>query len=88
MTDAPTPDQSARAILRVLVRGMQLRAGNGVLLELLDQHARAEGMESNELLGGLMHAHLQGWLVYDKDRRWVGLRKAGLAVAGSTKRGQ
>lgn len=86
MTNVSTPDQTARAILRLLVRGMRLRAGSGVVLELLDQHARAEGLESDELLEGLIHAHLQGWLVYDNERAWVGLTKAGLAVAGSRER--
>ena len=82
-----SPDQTARAILRVLVRSMQLRVGNGVLLELLDQHARGEGVGPNELWDGLMHAHRQGWVVYDNYSACVRLTKAGLAVAGPTKRG-
>lgn len=81
MAAAPTPEETARAILRALVRSIRLRAGQGALVEPLNRQARVEGVDPRDFPAGLSHAVDRGWLVYDRNRAWVGLTEAGFEAA-------
>jgi len=77
MSTTPTPERTARVILRVLVHGLRLRAGQGVLVDLLRQRLHGEGVEWHDVPQGLRHAASQGWLLYDERNAWVRLMEAG-----------
>jgi hypothetical protein len=78
-----TPEETARAILRALVQGLRVRAGQGALIEPLSHRTRADGVDPVDLPAGLQHAVDRAWLVHDGGREWVRLTDAGFAAAQS-----
>jgi len=76
-----SPDDTARAIVRTLVKRLKLRPGQGALLGAVIQNAQSEGVDRQDLEAGLEHANSRGWILYDPNRHWVGLTDAGAAAA-------
>jgi hypothetical protein len=78
--DRAMAGETARAILRALVEGMQLRGGQGALIEPLSHRLRADGVDLFEVSAGLRHAVDQGWLLYDERNAWIRVTDAGFAT--------
>jgi hypothetical protein len=87
MASTPTPEETARAILRILVHRLRLRRGQGTLLGTLKQQTRAEGIDPRDFPAGFQHAVDHRWLIYDAASSWVGLTEAGIAAAGDNRGG-
>jgi hypothetical protein len=76
-----SPDDTARAIVRTLIKRLKLRPGQGALLGAVIQNVQSEGVDRQDLEAGLEHAKSRGWILYDSNRHWVGLTDAGVAAA-------
>jgi hypothetical protein len=83
MATAPSPDDTARAILRALISRLKLRGGQGALLGAVIQNAQAEGVDRRDFEAGLQRAIARGWILYDPDKQWLGLTGDGQS-AGRT----
>lgn len=73
-------EETARAILLALVQGMQLRGGQGALIEPLSHRLRAGGVDFFDVSAGIRHAVDQGWLLYDERNAWIRVTDAGFAA--------
>lgn len=73
-------EETARAILLALVQGMQLRGGQGALIEPLSHRLRAGGVDLFDVSAGIRHAVDQGWLLYDERNAWIRVTDAGFAA--------
>jgi hypothetical protein len=73
-------EETARAILLALVKGMQLRGGQGAQIEPLSHRLRADGVDLLDVSAGLRHAVEQGWLLYDERNAWIRLTDVGAAT--------
>lgn len=80
MANKPTPDQTARKLLKIFVAD-NLRAGEGMLIQAL--RARyGYTAPADELSEGLSFAERQGWLTIRRDPGgdFIGLTATGVAV--------
>jgi hypothetical protein len=59
---------------------MQLRGGQGALIEPLSHRLRADGVDLFDVSAGLRHAVDQGWLLYDERNAWIRMTDAGFAA--------
>jgi hypothetical protein len=77
---APTPHDTAIAILRTLVKRLKLRPGQSALLKAVLQNAEAEGVDRQDFEAGLNHAASNAWIVHDFSSQTVRLTQAGFAA--------
>jgi len=78
---APSPEDTARAILQTLVTRLNVRGGQGALRDAVIQNARSQGVDPEDFEAGLTFAIAQGWILSVPSKHWVGLTDAGFATA-------
>ncbi len=60
MAELPTPEESARMVLNIY-RGFGTRPGEGLMTQHFLDGALKQGLNTQELLDGLVYGEGQGW---------------------------
>jgi hypothetical protein len=82
MATKPSPEDTAKQILDILVVDLQVRPPNGTMLRTLIAQADARGIRREDLVEGLDYADNQkDWVDNDQGSNWLRLNASGFAAA-------
>ncbi|MDB6103843.1 MAG: hypothetical protein JWO52_3842 [Gammaproteobacteria bacterium] len=82
MATKPSPEDTAKQILDMLVVDLRVRPPNGTTLRALIVQADARGIHREDLVEGLDYAGNQkGWVDNDQGSNWVRLNASGFTAA-------